>query len=115
MCTLVGCGEAVEMCVPLVTTPHIRVCRNELCTEVVRGATEVYLKNEIGPVYQFEGCIATDISEAARDGDIYTLTGFDANGDVVDEYRWTATYEAYYPNGEECGPECLRPSLTVVP
>ena len=115
LCTLVDCGDMVEMCVPLASPARLRVCRNALCSEVQYAPTETYLETGIGTIYRFENCVETEVSAVAKDGDIYTLTGWDANGNVTDEYRWTTTYEAHYPNGERCGPECLRPTLTAAP
>ncbi len=112
MCTLIGCADVVEMCAPIVTTAHLRVCRESECSDVTYGPSETYVENDLGPIVRFQGCISVDLPSDPRDGDVYTVTGWDADGNEVDYYEWTATYELFYPNGERCGPECHRVTLT---
>ncbi len=114
-CTLVGCASTVEMCVPLATTTHLRVCRNSTCSEVLYSPAESYVTNALGPISQYDGCVSVEPPTDGENGDVFTVTGWDADGNVVDDYRWTATYTPYYPNGERCGPECQRATLTDTP
>lgn len=39
----------------------------------------------------------------------------DAGGTVLLEHAWTARYEVSYPNGERCGPRCVRETVTLQP
>src|SRR5688500_11315428 len=113
-CGDAGCTDMIEMCVPLASPSRIRVCRNTLCSEVEYTPSERYLQEDIGTITRDGNCIVTEVSPIAVDGDVYTLTGWDANGTIVDEYRWTTTYEETTPDGAGCG-TCLRPTLTQSP
>jgi hypothetical protein len=113
-CGDAGCTDMIEMCVPLASPARIRVCRNTLCSEVEYQPSERHTETGIGLISREGNCIVTEVSAVAADGDVYTLTGFDANGTVVDEYEWTTTYEETTPDGAGCG-TCLRPTLTEVP
>lgn len=114
-CTQLGCSPVVSLCVPVVSTTHLRVCRNTTCSEVMYTPEPTYSLNGLGPITRAQGCIDVAALGGEQDGDVYTLTGWDANGNVVDDYRWTATYETSYPNGEACGPACPVPMLTQSP
>ncbi len=111
-CGDAGCTDMIEMCVPLASPARIRVCRNALCSEL-EVATQRYIQNDIGSITREGNCIVTEVSAVAMDGDVYTLIGWDANDNVVDEYEWTTTYEETTPDGAGCG-ICLRPTLTEV-
>ena len=50
MCTLIGCADVVEMCAPIVTTAHLRVCRESECSDVTYGPSETYVENDLGPI-----------------------------------------------------------------
>jgi hypothetical protein len=112
-CGDAGCTEKIEMCVPLASPERVRVCRNTLCSEIELSSGR-HLENDIGSISRVGNCIVTEVSAVATDGDVYTLTGFDADDNVVDQYDWTATYEVTTPDGMNCG-ECLRPTLTEIP
>ncbi|MFN0246869.1 MAG: hypothetical protein ACKV2T_08165 [Kofleriaceae bacterium] len=113
-CGDAGCTDKIEMCVPLASPVRIRVCRNTLCSEVQYQPSERHIQTGIGLISREGSCIVTEVSAVATNGDVYTLTGWDANDIIVDEYDWTATYEVTTPDGVNCG-ECLRPTLTEIP
>lgn len=113
-CTLVGCAyDGIEMCVPLASPTRIRVCRNGACSDVTyTGSLENYTSMQLGAITRDENCVSIEMPKTFRDGDAYSLTGWDANGNETDNYEFTATYRVSYPNGARCGPECVSATLT---
>ncbi len=47
------------------------------------------------------------------DGDRYTVTIEDANGQELLNKETTVTYTKSYPNGPECGPLCMQADVTL--
>ena len=118
-CPARGCVDAgVTLCAPLDNATHLRVCRNSGCSEIVYEPEVMYLDNGIGAVTRTGGCVVVGTTPRGMDGDIYLVTGWDSDGNELGSYRWTATYERIYPNGEECDRDdplpCLEATLQPV-
>ncbi|MCY1039809.1 hypothetical protein OV208_00655 [Corallococcus sp. bb12-1] len=44
--------------------------------------------------------------EASRDGDVYRVTLEGGDGRIITNIERTAKYQAFQPNGPDCGPPC---------
>ena len=118
-CTQKGCGPAtVSLCGASPETSRVRVCRSTDCSEIVDVAAPepTFANNGLGVIGFRAGCGEASVHKGT-DGEQWTLTTWDAEGNELDNKQWTATYELSYANGYECDKDnpCYHPTLVEKP
>jgi hypothetical protein len=98
----------------------VTVCLNNRCSSATLLADDVFvpLAGEVtadGFITEtsrgFE--VAAEVTNLdTHDGDVYSAT-ITVHGTAIASTTGTATYQTYYPNGEDCGGGC--PSTTITP
>ncbi len=138
LCNMVGCNSGVELKIGTVSvadvtpkdaaTASIEVCLNKRCSPMslqklpsasaavfLDGAAmgsdlEMHATVDVAPadLVSVVVNVAGDAT-AFKDGDVYHVTVKSADGRVLSDRSWSATYQITQPNGPECEPTCTQP------
>ena len=125
-CTDIGCISGATARFSEEPAPseakHVRVCLNEHCREVDYTPGSVCVSERREPI-ALTFCVhsPSDVSvaltallgEPFADGDTFDMTIEDESGEEVFSHTRQLRYERSFPNGRECGPECLDSSFEL--